>query len=146
MPATDPGSVLDGKTEARVLIVDDHVGVRTSLMRLITATRDLQLAGAAASGEDAIDFCRNDLPDVVLMDIRLSGIDGVETVRRLVTEHPGIRIVMLTSLASPRTIARAFEAGAVDYLLKDDPIRRILETIRSAAAEKPALRVPALAD
>ena len=140
MEATDHDSALDARRDTRVLVVDDHPSVRTSLTRLIAAAWELQLAGAVDSGEAAIEACRAQAPDVVLMDMRLPGIDGVETTRRLTAEHPGLPIVMLTSLASPRTIARAISAGAAAYLFKDDPIAHILTTIREVGRPRAVQR------
>jgi len=125
----------DGAADARVrvLVVDDHAHVRASLERLIESTTDLRFVGAAEDGERGVAMCRRLRPAVVLMDMRLPGIDGAEATRRIALECPATSVLVLTSEASPLRLRRASEAGAVDVLLKDDPVERILGAIRVAA-------------
>ena len=118
---------------ARVMVVDDHPYVRASLERLLDSTEDLSFVGAAADGEDAVRMVRRLRPAVVLMDLRMPGVGGLEATRRIVRRWPHTRVVILTSEAPPLLMSQAVAAGAVDVLLKDDPIERILAVVRRAA-------------
>ena len=135
MAATDPGTALDVDQPIRVLIVDDHPHIRDSLGRLLETTPDVQCVGAAEDGESAPELCKRLMPQVVLMDLRLPGIDGVEATRRVMAACPDVRILVLTSVAATWMFDRAMEAGAVGYLLKDEPIGRIIDAIREAATQ-----------
>ena len=135
MAATDPGTALDVDNPIRVLIVDDHPHIRDSLGRLLETTADVKCVGSAEDGESAPELCKRLTPNVVLMDLRLPGIDGVEATRRVMAACPDVRILVLTSVEATWMFDRAIEAGAVGYLLKDEPIGRIIEAIRAAAIQ-----------
>jgi len=135
MAATDPVSALDPQHPIRVVIVDDHAHIRDSLGRLLATSSDVRCVGAAEDGESAPELCKLLAPNVVLMDLRLPGIDGVEATRRVMAACPDVHILMFTSMEATWMFDRAIEAGAVGYLLKDEPIGRILEAIRAAASQ-----------
>ena len=135
MAATDPGTALDVENPIRVVIVDDHPHLRDSLGRLLETTGDVKCVGAAEDGESAPELCKRLMPNVVLMDLRLPGIDGVEATRRVMAACPDVRILVLTSVEATWMFDQAIEAGAVGYLLKDEPIGRIIEAIREAATQ-----------
>jgi DNA-binding NarL/FixJ family response regulator len=116
-----------------VLLVDDHPLVRAGLNALISTTDDLKIIDEAASGEQAVTMADNLGPDVVLMDLSMPGIGGVEATRRILDAHPQVRVVVLTSFADQERVADALAAGAVGYLLKDCDGREVLAAIRSAA-------------
>src|SRR4051794_8470863 len=103
----------------RVLIVDDHAVVRRGLEQLIEATADLECVGAAADGEAAVRLAEECTPDVVLMDLSMPVLDGIEATRRIVAAQPGVHVVVLTSFDDQRRILDALGAGATGYLLKD---------------------------
>jgi two-component system, NarL family, response regulator LiaR len=102
----------------RVLIVDDHPMVRTGLAQILEAYDELEVVGAAASGEEALALCDAAAPDVVLIDIKLPGIDGLESIRLLKQQHPNVQAVALTSYEDGQTVMAAVQAGARGYLLK----------------------------
>ena len=135
MAAMDPGTALDVDNPIRVLIVDDHPHIRDSLGRLLETTADVKCVGAAEDGESAPELCKRLTPNVVLMDLRLPGIDGVEATRRVMAACPNVRVLVLTSVEATWMFEQAIEAGAVGYLLKDEPIGRIIEAIREAATQ-----------
>ena len=135
MAATDPGTATDVPQPIRVLIVDDHPHIRESLGRLLETSSDVQCVGTADDGESAPELCKLLTPNVVVMDLRLPGIDGVEATRRVMAACPDVRILVLTSVEATWMFDRAIEAGAVGYLLKDEPIGRIIEAIRAAATQ-----------
>jgi len=116
-----------------VLLVDDHPLVRAGLTTLISTTDDLKVIGEAASGEQAVSMARDLEPDVVLMDLSMPGMGGVEATRRVLDVHPQVHVVVLTSFADQERVTDALAAGAVGYLLKDCDAREVLAAIRSAA-------------
>ncbi len=117
----------------RVLLADDHELVRSSLARLLEAQTDLEVIGEASDGESAIELARLLTPDVILMDVTMSGVGGIEATRRISSEHPESRVVGLSMHESADIASAMKNAGAFEYLLKSDPPRRLLETIRRAA-------------
>ncbi|MCM6762982.1 response regulator transcription factor [Rathayibacter sp. ZW T2_19] len=117
----------------RVLIVDDHPLVRAGLAGLVRATEDLVLVGEAAGGEEALALATTLAPEVVLMDLSMPGMDGVEATARLRVLVPSARVVVLTSFDDRARVLAALRAGAVGYQLKDaDPVA-VLAAVRSAA-------------
>jgi DNA-binding NarL/FixJ family response regulator len=117
----------------RVLLADDHAVVRTGLERLIAATEDLEVVGAAADGEEAAELAERHAPDVVLMDLEMPRVDGIEATRRICAGASGAHVVVLTSFSDRDRILDALDAGAVGYLLKDAEPDELLRGIRSAA-------------
>ena len=116
-----------------VLLVDDHPLVRAGLATLVGTTDDLLIVGEAPGGEQAVTMAGDLEPDVVLMDLSMPGMDGVEATRLILDAHPQIRVVVLTSFADEERVADALAAGAVGYLLKDSDPRDLLGAIRSAS-------------
>ena len=116
-----------------VLLVDDHPLVRAGLAALIATTDDLEVIGEAAGGDQAVSLTADLGPDVVLMDLSMPGMDGVEATRRILAAQPQICVVVLTSSADQDRVSDALAAGAVGYLLKDCDPREVLAAIRSAA-------------
>jgi two-component system, NarL family, response regulator len=122
----------------RVLCVDDHRIVREGLEMILSASDDIEVVGSVPSGEEALRFLAASKPDVVLLDLRLPGINGIETTERLHSICPRIRIVILTMHDGDEDIYRALAAGASTYLLKTVESGRLLETIRDVhAGNKP---------
>jgi DNA-binding NarL/FixJ family response regulator len=117
-----------------VLLVDDHPLVRAGLTALIDSTEDLVVVGEASGGEQAIGLAVEREPDVVLMDLSMPGMNGVEATRGLLALRPQTHVVVLTSFHDQNQVAGALEAGAVGYLLKDCDPRDVLSAIRSAAS------------
>ena len=115
-----------------VSIVEDSVGVREGLVRLLKQTSEFRCLACYASGEAALQEIPAAAPDVVLMDINLPGMNGVECVRKLHALNPAIRIVMLTVYEQPDHIFDALTAGAIGYLLKQKPSADLLTAIRDA--------------
>jgi DNA-binding NarL/FixJ family response regulator len=116
-----------------VMLVDDHPLVRSGLSTLIGTTDDLKVIGEAEGGVQAVTMAGDLEPDVVLMDLSMPGMDGVEATRQILDAQPLISVVVLTSFADQERVADALAAGAVGYLLKDCDAREVLAAIRSAA-------------
>jgi DNA-binding NarL/FixJ family response regulator len=116
-----------------VMLVDDHPLVRSGLSTLIGTADDLDVIGEAEGGEQAVTMIADLEPDVVLMDLSMPGMDGVEATRLTMAANPDVRVVVLTSFADEKRVAEALAAGAIGYLLKDCDGREVLAAIRSAA-------------
>ncbi len=117
----------------RLLIADDHAVVRTGLRQLAETFDGVELVGAAANGEEAVALCAAHDPDVVLMDLEMPVLDGIEATRRIRKDRPGVAVVVLTSFSDRSQILRALDAGATGYLLKDAAPDEIEKAIRAAA-------------
>jgi DNA-binding NarL/FixJ family response regulator len=118
----------------RVVVVDDHGVVRDGLTGVIAAQPDLEVVGAAQNGAEAVELCRASTPDVVLMDLEMPILDGIEATRIIRAERSETAILVLTSFADARRITAALEAGAAGYLLKDSSAEDVVRGIRAAAA------------
>jgi DNA-binding NarL/FixJ family response regulator len=117
----------------RVVIADDHQVVRSGLERLLEGWPNVTVTGTAADGEEAIRLTGLQRPDVVLMDISMPVMGGLEATRRIVTAWPEVQVVVLTSFDDRSTVAEALDAGAMGYLLKDSDPKTLREGIESAA-------------
>lgn len=117
----------------RVLVADDHGVLRDGLGRVIAAQPDLELVGSAANGAEAVDLAAALSPDVVLMDLEMPVLDGIEAIRRILARSSTPAILVLTSFSDRRRILGALDAGAVGYLLKDASAEEVVCGIRSAA-------------
>jgi DNA-binding NarL/FixJ family response regulator len=118
----------------RVAIVDDHAVVRGGLQQLLSAEPDIEVVGAASDGAEAFELVQTTAPDVVLMDLSMPGVDGIEATRRIVQDYPDVNVVVLTSFADKQRILDALEAGAVGYLLKDGDPAEVAAAVRAAMA------------
>ena len=116
-----------------VLIVDDHEVVRQGVRAFLKTQRDLMVVGAAASGEEALRLAGEHVPDVVLMDLLMPGMDGVEAIRRLKQLSPRTQLLVLTSYDQDEHVFPAIRAGALSYLLKDVSPRELADAVRKAA-------------
>ena len=117
----------------RVLLADDHPVVREGLNGMLSADPGTEVVGEAGSGAEAVALARTCRPDVVLMDLRMPGGDGVEAIRRITAELPATKIMVLTTYDTDADILRAVEAGASGYLLKDTPRAVLADAIRATA-------------
>lgn len=123
----------------RVMLVDDHAMVRRGLATFLKVFDDLQLAGEAENGADAIRLCAKIRPDVVLMDMVMPGLDGVSTTRAIRQQFPQVQVLALTSFKEGNLIKDALEAGAIGYLLKDVSADDLARAIRAAHAGRATL-------
>lgn len=131
-----------------MLVVDDHALHREGTRHILEEHEDLEVVGDADSGEAALVMVNQLRPDVVLLDIRLPGINGVETARRICRYHPDVRVLIVTAYADEEYVRGAFEAGAAGFLSKSAPGRELVEAVRAVAAGntvlQPALLAPLL--
>ena len=124
---------MDLKKPVRVLVVDDHFVVRAGVCNLLSGVADIVVVGEAEDGRQAVEEAERCAPDVILMDIRLPQLDGVEATRRILAARPGVGILMLTTADAEADVLIAIEAGAVGYVSKSSRKEELLEAIRSVA-------------
>lgn len=127
------------KTTIRVMIVDDHALVRSGLEAFLLVQKDLKLVAQAKSGQQAISLCVEAKPDVILMDLLMPGMSGIETICQVKQQFPWIHCIALTSYKDEELVQGALKAGAIGYLLKDVSSEDLGNAIRSAYAGRPAL-------
>ena len=118
----------------RVLIVEDHALVRAGLEELLSGAEDIEVVGVAGDGAEAIELATVEEPDVVLMDLSMPVVDGIEATRRIRAAQQDVRVVVLTSFSDQRRILEALDAGAIGYLLKDAEPDELFRGVRAAAA------------
>jgi len=123
----------------RVLVADDHPIVRGGIVALLSAADDMSVVAEASDGLEAVRLAAEHRPDVVLMDLRMPGLDGDEATARILAANPAARVVILTTYESDASILTAIEAGASGYLLKAAPQEEILAGVRSVARGEVAL-------
>jgi DNA-binding NarL/FixJ family response regulator len=117
----------------RVLLAEDHSLVRAGLERLLATADDIEVVGGAADGAEAVTLAAETSPDVVLMDLSMPNLDGIEATRAILGENERVQIVILTSLSDRDRILAALDAGAVGYLLKDSEPEELIGAVRAAA-------------
>ena len=138
----------DGAAPVRIVIVDDHEMIRRPYTDLLETQPDFTVVGTAADGEETVRLCRQVRPDVVLMDVRMPGTDGIEATRRVIAEagtrgSAGPRILILTTFDLDSYVYDALSAGASGFLLKDASAERLFDAVRVVAAGE-ALLAPAI--
>jgi len=127
----------------RILIADDQALVRVGLRKILEAEPELTVVAEAADGEDAVGAARRERPDVVLMDIRMPVLDGIEATRRIVGAQPSARVLILTTFGLDAYVYDALRAGASGFMLKDAPPEEITAAVRIVASGE-ALLAPAV--
>jgi NarL family two-component system response regulator LiaR len=128
------------ETSIRVLICDDHAIVRSGIRALLTTQPDIVVIGEASNGIEAVDQAQKLSPDVVLMDLVMPEIDGIEATRRINMQQPKTAILVLTSFAADDKVFPAIKAGALGYLLKDSSPGDLLQAIHQVAKGEPSLQ------
>ncbi len=114
----------------RVLLVDDHPLLRQGIRSVLGTVADISVVAEAATGQEALDRCQETLPDVVVMDISMPGMDGITATRELHRTHPEVAVLMLTVHDEPGVVREALEAGALGYLLKEAAANTLVGAIR----------------
>lgn len=127
----------------RIVLADDHPVVREGIRGMLQGYEDIEVVGQAGSGPEAVALVAALGPDLVLMDLRMPGGDGVEATRTIVASHPATRVVVLTTYETDQDILRAIEAGASGYLLKDIAPAELARSVRAAAAGETVLATSA---
>ncbi len=114
---------------ARVLVVDDQTLFRTGLTSLLAADERVEVVGQAADGADAVEQASKLEPDVVLMDVKMPNVDGIEATRKIIQAVPGVRVLILTTFETDSQVIQALKAGASGYVLKDSSVAAIISSI-----------------
>ena len=128
----------------KILIADDHPVVREGLVTMLSRENDIEVVGEAQNGKVAIEKARELKPDIVLMDLRMPEVDGIEAIRRIKSENPQVKFIVLTTYDNDEYIFKGIEAGARAYLLKDAPRAELFKAIR-AVSRGESLIEPAIA-
>ncbi|KLU60884.1 transcriptional regulatory protein DevR (DosR) [Peptococcaceae bacterium CEB3] len=126
----------------KILIVDDHEVVRIGLKTALASEQDFQIIGEAATGQAALDFVREQKPDVVVLDVRLPDISGIEVCREIRSHYDNVHILMLTNYGEDESVYAAVLAGASAFLLKDINLSSLIETIHAIHTGKVLLDLP----
>jgi NarL family two-component system response regulator LiaR len=128
----------------RVMVVDDHGMIRRGLAAFLNSMSDLELVAEARDGQEAVEVCEQTLPDVILMDLVMPGLDGVAATRIIRQRWPQVQVIALTSFQERELIQNALQAGAVSYLLKNVSGEDLAETVRAAHAGRLTLAPEAI--
>src|SRR5215218_2402682 len=124
---------------SRIVIADDHPIFRSALRQLLDGPSDFEVVGEAADGEEAVDLCRRLRPDLVVMDVRMPKMDGLEATREIKAEFPLTIVLILTCFEDPQYLEEAINAGAGGYILKDYTQEQIINSIVGVLHEEPQL-------
>ena len=124
--------MVQGRDRIRILIADDHPMVREGIKSLLASFEDLEIVGEAVDGRDAVQKAEQLSPDVILMDLMMPEMDGIEAMKRIKASAPGLRILALTSFSTDDLLFPALRAGAAGYILKDTAPRDLVRSIREA--------------
>jgi DNA-binding NarL/FixJ family response regulator len=138
-PSSPNGPRRPRTLSTRVLVADDHRSFAEALRTAIRVERGLSVVGVTHDGEATIDLAARKRPDVILMDVQMPGIDGINATRRITEEVDGSRIIMLSAFEDENTVARALDAGAIGFLSKGRPMKDILMAIRTAHRGEPLI-------
>jgi two-component system, NarL family, response regulator LiaR len=142
---TDGGAAPGRGDRIRVLIVDDHVLVRSGIEVVLEMYDDIELVGQAGDGAQAVRLCKDLRPDVVLMDLVMPGMTGIEATREVLASCPGTKVVALTSFTEEDLIGETLRAGAIGYLMKNVSADQLADAVRAAHAGRSTL-APEAAD
>jgi len=123
-----------GNEQLRVLIADDHEVVREGICDLLALTPDIKVVAAVSDGLTALEKIHELVPDVAVMDIRMSGMNGIEATRLIKARHPGVRVLCMSVHHEPQVVADALAAGACGYVLKVNAAEELVKSIRAAVA------------
>jgi DNA-binding NarL/FixJ family response regulator len=136
---------MDDKPPIRVVIVDDHELLREGTRQILQQETTIKVVGEASRGDEAVELVARLLPDVVLLDLRLPGLSGIDAARQIAKLSPATRVLVLTAYDEEDYVLEALQAGAAGYLLKTAPSNELLEAVRAVAAGATVLE-PSVSD
>lgn len=117
---------------SRIVVADDHPLFRSAILRVLDSEASFEVVGEAGDGEEAVEVCRRSRPELVLMDVMMPRMDGLEATRAIKREFPRTIVLVLTAFEDPDYLAKALRAGAAGYVLKSSSIARIIDAVRKA--------------
>jgi len=120
----------------KIIICDDQAVVRDGLEMLLTLEKDIEVLGTAQDGAEAVELVSKNQPDLVLMDLKMPGMNGIETTRQIRAKYPDVKVLVLTTYDDDEWVFDAIRAGASGYLLKDTPREKVVEAIRGTLEDK----------
>jgi DNA-binding NarL/FixJ family response regulator len=120
----------------KVVICDDQAIIRDGLEMLLTLEKDIEVVGQAQDGAEALDLVAQHRPDLVLMDLKMPGMNGIEATRQIRTRHPAVKVLVLTTYDDDEWVFDAIRAGAAGYLLKDTPREEVIKAVKGTVAGK----------
>src|SRR5438046_4504560 len=138
----EPKIVEEQGVSIKVLIADDHSLVRQGLRRYLDMAKDIDVVGEAANGEEAIAMVEKEQPDIVLLDIRMPGVDGLEAARMIRERYPNVGAIMLTAYDDRQFVVEAVRAGARGYVLKARDAEHLIQTVRLVAVGNMVIHPP----
>lgn len=130
---------MNDNTPIRVIIADDHAMVRVGLSTILESLPDMHLVAEANNGNEAIELCKTFHPDVILMDVKMPGMDGIQATQQIKTRFPDVQVIVITSYDETNLVNKALQAGAIGYLLKNVSASELGSAIRNAKLNKPTL-------
>lgn len=130
---------MNKEKQINILIADDHLVIRSGIKAVLMAYGDINLVGEASNGQEAIDMCEKYKPDVVLMDLLMPVIDGIEATASIIKNWPNIKVIILSSFKDSDLIQNSLKAGAISYMLKNASAEEIVSAIRDANSGKSML-------
>ncbi|HTV47682.1 MAG TPA: response regulator transcription factor [Phycisphaerae bacterium] len=125
-----------------ILLVEDHTLVRSGIRSLLDDSPEVKVVGEAGNGREAMELCARLNPDLILMDVEMRELNGIETTRRIIREHPETKVIMLSMYSEPQYVFESLRAGAVGYVLKDAAFNELLSAIRLVKAGRRYLSPP----
>ena len=131
MPLVTRSRPFDGAHRPRVLVVDDHALLRQALVMLLEAQDGVEVVGEATNGRDAVEAAERLMPDVVLMDMVMPGLNGIDATRQIMRRAPGVRVLILTAYLDDERLLQSLRAGATGYVVKQSDIAELLIAIQS---------------
>ncbi|MCL6547302.1 MAG: response regulator transcription factor [Alicyclobacillus sp.] len=138
-PSGHAGRPEGGQGRIRVLVVDDHALFRQGVAAILSKTQDMEVLGEAENGKVAVELCRRQQPDVVLMDINMPVCDGLEATRQIKREHPQVKILILTVSDTEEMLFEAVKSGASGYVLKNANPGMVIDSVRRVSAGEPVI-------
>jgi len=121
-----------------VVVIDDHPAMRQGIRTLLERQGDIKVVGEGSNGDLALELARRFRPDVILMDLEMPGKNSLEAIKEIVSENPGVRVLVFSNYSEDKTIMAAVQAGAIGYLLKIDATDKIIQSVRAAYQNTPA--------
>ena len=129
----------DGHGPARIVLADDQELIRLGIRTVLSRQEGLEIVGEASDGREALQLCRRLVPDVILMDVEMPEMDGLEATRRIKAELPSTSVLVLTAHDDPDYLLEAVQAGAAGYVLKENAVARIADAVRAVLGGEPSL-------